>query len=435
MIYVILTNTVGDPAAYLQHARAYRDYLERLSSDGVLIAAGPFDDHSGGMMLLRAASMAQANELARANPRVIAGVDRFQVRHWNHEAFDPLGLEEDGLTAESAPLVSPLRENDEMYYEVVDAAQSEEHEETLMRCFAPKQIAADDPVRSNYLRLSRGRGLRKLLLRHEGDVIGQIEIASPQVSALPVEGEGVAVIHCLWVVDAYAGLDAGRQLLAAGANADPNTDSLATIAYNSELAWLPRSFFARNGFITIDQIDTGRFFGDTQITAYLMWRPLREGAGRPSWDRARLVEGVEYCPAYPWMAGKRLYWGHDYAYRAIIVKEGLRRPEVLRKFPVLGSQRVDRWHLVKVGIPAADIERALKLLQGALIEEPTYYCYAYETHGDKLIVVYPERDFRVTRESNSWDEAIGYGVDKGVPETWLVFTPFRFENEMFSDEV
>ncbi len=436
MIYVILTTTVGDQAAYLQYTGAHRAYLDQLDSDGLLIAAGPFDDYSGGMLLVRAANIAQAIEIGRNDPRVQAGVDRCQVRHWNHEAFDPLGLEEDGLTTESAPMNTPFSEasEEDPHYEVIDASD-EAHGETLRRCFAPKQIAPDDPTRSDFLRRTCHRGLQKLLLRYEGDTIGQIELAPPGVAALPLAGDGAIIVHCLWVVDAYAGLDAGRQLLAAAATRNPEARSLVTVAYNSELAWLPRSFFLRNGFVTIDQVDTGRFFGDTQITAYLMWRPLRDGAPRPSWNRNRLLEGVEFCPAYPWMAGKRLYWGHDFAYRAIVVREGLRRPEVLSRFPVLGTQQVEAWNLVKVGIPAADLDRAIRLLQQALFEEPTYYSYIYGTRGDELVVLFPHREFRMTRESSSWDEAIAYGVDKGIPRDELVFTPFRFDNEVFSDSI
>ncbi|MCK5800168.1 MAG: hypothetical protein KAI47_23420 [Deltaproteobacteria bacterium] len=435
MIYVILTTTVGEQAGYIRHGGSHRDYLQHLDSEGVLIAAGPFDDHSGGMILVRAASMAQAIEIGSDDPRVIAGVDRFQVRQWNHETFDALGLEEDDLTTESTALESDLGDDEAIPYEVVDAIESPDYAETVARCFAPKQIALGDPTRTDYLRRAHHRGLHKLLLRHEGEVIGQVEYAPPESAALPISGERVVVLHCLWVKDAFAGLDAGRQLLIAAAEANPEADSLATVAYNSELAWLPRSFFSRNGFITIDQIPTGRFFGDTQINAHLMWRPLRDGAARPNWNRTQLLEGVNFCPAYPWMSGKRLYWGHDFAYRAIIVREALRRPEILQRFPILGSQRVDAWNLVKVGIPAADLSRAVKLLQETLIEEPTYYTYVYATHGDELTVIFPEREFHVTRDSSTWDEAIAYGVDRGVPRDELVFTPFRFENEVFSDSI
>jgi len=423
MIYAIVTTTVGDQPDADQRREQER-YLDQLAEDGVLVAAGPFDDNAGEMMLIRAASTADAIEVARRSPRVADGVDRCRVRRWNHICYDSAALDQEQGAEPTLEVVAPT----EQAYSIIDATDDPEHAETLVRCFARKQIAANDVTRVNFLRGARKRGWRKLLLRHEEELIGQVEFSPAAAAGLPVSGD-TRVIHCLWMRDAYTGLEGGRQLLAACATAAPQPAALTTIAFNPELAWLPSSFFERQGFTPIDKLPTGRFVGNTEVTAYLMWRPLRSDATPPEWDRDRVRAGIDFCPAYPWIHGRRLYWGTDFDFRAVVVQEGLRRPELLEQFPVLGTQKTETWKLVKIGFPRVDLERAVQLIQGALIEEPTYYAYAHAVDSDELIIIYPFRDYRVTSDSESWEEAIRYGLDKGIPREELVFTPFPFDDE------
>jgi hypothetical protein len=234
------------------------------------------------------------------------------------------------------------------------------------------------------------------------------------------------VIHCLWIEDAYSGLDGGQLLLAACAERS-GARSLATIGFSSALPWLARSYFEQQGFTAIDQCATGRFYGSTPIVAYLLWRPLVEGAQPPSWDRERLALGVSFCPGYPWLAGKRLYWGSRFDYHGVLVKEGLRRPALLDQLPILDSRRTGPWTLVKFGVPAADLNGALELVQAALISEPTYYSQIYS--ADRLIVVFPDRIFHATPDRASWSEAVRYGREKGIPEEELVFVPNLFDKD------
>ncbi|MCC6750692.1 MAG: hypothetical protein IT371_23755 [Deltaproteobacteria bacterium] len=429
MIFAIITTTVGDRRIYREHLQAHHDYLAELSDRGVLAAAGPFDDHTGSMTLVEVDTLEDAISIARNDPLVRVGVDRYQVRRWNliYDAQDR--LEAQGTLPQlrvppPMPIAPPPSEG---AFTVVDATEDPEHADVLVRCFAPETIAAGDPTRHNFLRLARPRGLRKLLLLSDETVAGQLEYAPAGVAGLPIEGEGVVVVHCLWITEAHTGLDGGQRLLAECVEANPEAQSLATVAFTSTLKWLPRSFYERQGFAVVDELETGRFFGDTPIVAYLMWRPLKEGAARPAWVRDAFLGGVDFCPAYPWMVGRRLYWGRDYAYRAIVVQEGLRRPEILEQFPVLATQRVESWTMVQVGFPAADLPRATKLIQAALVEEPTYYAYLYPQEGsDEIIVVFPFREYRVTRDPATWAEAVRYGLDKGIPRDELLFDPSVF---------
>ncbi len=431
MRFVILKTTVGTLEGYRHHLREHLDYLQGLRGRQLLVSAASFDDRSGAVLTVEAAGLEEAIALARQDPLVREGVDTYQIH-----GLVPL-VEEDTSSpqdpgqlhlfdaAQAGPLTPPPPDDG---FRIAPASAEGPHSEFLTTCFLPNVITREDPVRGDYLRRSGRQGLRKLLLLLDGDIAGQIEFAPPEASGLPIEGPGVSVLHCLWVNDAYTGLTGGRMLLAACAEAS-GAQSLATVAYNSTLPWLPRSFFEKHGFVVVDQLETGRFFGNTPIVAYLLWRPLGPEAKPPSWNRAQLLEGVEFCPRYPWLSGKRLYWGHAFDYHGLVVKEGLRRPELLHQLPCLGTRRTDKWTLVKFGVPQIDLSRALDLIQAALLSEPTYYAHVYG--ADQMIIIYPDRVFRVTPDRATWDDAIRYGIDKGIPEEELIFVPRRFDEETF----
>lgn len=437
MIFTIRTTRVVDQLPSRELAEEHDGFVESLRSRG-LILAGSIGAKGESLLLIRASNLQQATLVARQAPLVKAGIDRYRVQRISVSS-DPLGLDE-GFGAvtevgEAEPLELP---SGEMSFKVVDSAEDARFTHVRQQCFAPAQIHEDDPHRKNYLRDAEQRGLKKLLLLYDDQLAGQIEFAPPEAAGLPIQGSGVTVINCLWVLDAYAGLEGGRRLLAACAEQCPDANSLATIAFSpSSLQWLPGSFYENLKFKVVAEIDTGRLFGDTPIVAQLLWRPLNENATLPTWNEDTLLSGIDFCPAYPWLFGKRLYWGRSYAYRAVIVKEGLRRPELLDQFPILGTHKTLTWTLVKLGIPETDLSRASNLIQRALVEEPTYYAYIYaqennvggESDKQDLRVIFPYRKYQMTTNRNSWDEAIRYGLDKGIPREELVFTPFPFENE------
>lgn len=422
MKYIIVKTVVGDRSAYQRALGEHLEYLRRLQRRSVLVEAGNFDDRSGGMMLVECAGLEQAIAIAREDPLVVAGLERYQVHGFQVALGDDQGLKVATTPpikpVDTSPLLAPPPEEDN--FKVVGVKHHPQRDELMTRCLAPGEIGEDDPIRLGYLRLAGHCGLDKLLLLHDDQVAGQIEFAPPEASGLPLKGEGLMVVHCLWVLDAFTGLEGGPRLLAACA-ARPEVQSLATVAYNHNLPWMSCGFFERQGFIALDQVETGRFFEDTPIVAYLMWRPVTPDAEQPTWDRDALLSGVDFCPGYPWMFGKRIYWGQRYSHRAVLVREGLRRPEVLQQLPVLGKHRTDNWTIVEVGVPGEDLHRATELIQSSLIDEPTYFCHLYR--DDEVIIIFPDRVFNATADPASWKEAIKYGVDKGVPREELIFAP------------
>lgn len=62
--------------------RDHVGYLRRLDREGALVMCGPFTDHAGGLVIVKAASKEDAARIAEADPFVKSGVRSFEVRTW-----------------------------------------------------------------------------------------------------------------------------------------------------------------------------------------------------------------------------------------------------------------------------------------------------------------------------------------------------------------
>ncbi|BAD40633.1 YciI family protein [Symbiobacterium thermophilum] len=62
--------------------RAHRAHLKRLAEQGRLVLCGPFADRTGGMTVIRAASLAEAEAVAAADPLVASGMEDCEIREW-----------------------------------------------------------------------------------------------------------------------------------------------------------------------------------------------------------------------------------------------------------------------------------------------------------------------------------------------------------------
>jgi uncharacterized protein YciI len=78
---ILLTKT---PAANRNDAiiRRHVEYLRDLDRQGKLVLCGPFLDYEGGMVVVKAASVDEAKELAACDPFVREGHRTFEVRTW-----------------------------------------------------------------------------------------------------------------------------------------------------------------------------------------------------------------------------------------------------------------------------------------------------------------------------------------------------------------
>ena len=87
-LFVVESTPVGTPEAVKETLPDHLDYQRRLEEGSVLVLAGPLSDSSGdemlgaGLIVLRAASMAQAHESAQADPMHSTGARSYTLRKW-----------------------------------------------------------------------------------------------------------------------------------------------------------------------------------------------------------------------------------------------------------------------------------------------------------------------------------------------------------------
>jgi uncharacterized protein len=89
MIYIIKLTIIVDRIVYEPYLPAHLAYLQDLKGRGVLLLSGPFVDRTGGMVVIRAASRAEAEAIAQADPLVANQVDSYELREWLITAGQP----------------------------------------------------------------------------------------------------------------------------------------------------------------------------------------------------------------------------------------------------------------------------------------------------------------------------------------------------------
>lgn len=58
------------------------EHLRSLDEKGLLILCGPFIDHPGGMLVIKASSIEDAKKIAESDPFVKNGFESYEVRTW-----------------------------------------------------------------------------------------------------------------------------------------------------------------------------------------------------------------------------------------------------------------------------------------------------------------------------------------------------------------
>lgn len=87
-LYVIFTEPVDGLGPVLENLEDHLAFQVDLERRGIMFAAGPMwsDDekewHGDGMVVVRAASRAEAAEIAESDPMHARGARRFRVRPW-----------------------------------------------------------------------------------------------------------------------------------------------------------------------------------------------------------------------------------------------------------------------------------------------------------------------------------------------------------------
>ncbi len=95
-LYAVMTEPTGSPGAsgsdhmqpIIDNIGPHLAYQKQLELDGIMFAAGPFADDrqenwsGAGMVIIRADSLDQANEIAAADPMHKAGARTYRIRPW-----------------------------------------------------------------------------------------------------------------------------------------------------------------------------------------------------------------------------------------------------------------------------------------------------------------------------------------------------------------
>ncbi|WP_249896835.1 YciI family protein [Paenibacillus sp. PK3_47] len=95
--YVILLDKTENDRRDMEIIRQHVRHLQELERSGQLVLCGPFSDYPGGMVIVRAASREEAEEIARRDPYVTSGIRSYEVRTWglSHAGNRHMGIAAD----------------------------------------------------------------------------------------------------------------------------------------------------------------------------------------------------------------------------------------------------------------------------------------------------------------------------------------------------
>jgi hypothetical protein len=121
----------------------------------------------------------------------------------------------------------------------------------------------------------------------------------------------------------------------------------------------------------------------------------------------------------------------DTNYHGIIIKESVKDQSIFEKMQILGEKTGKHWTLMRIEVSSDAIDRLIKSIQSNLLYEKGVPYYAHLYREDELVIVFPEKVFRVSPDKNSWRDVVSYGKLLGIPEDELDFAPCRFEDEKY----
>ncbi|WP_404980584.1 GNAT family N-acetyltransferase [Carboxydichorda subterranea] len=93
-------------------------------------------------------------------------------------------------------------------------------------------------------------GVRTFGAFQEGRPVGRLEVMPVDAAPLPLEGEGLWVIRCLWVLEEAARQGLARSLMERALEAAAGSAGLAVLTY---AGWMPVAFFEHFGFEMVER--------------------------------------------------------------------------------------------------------------------------------------------------------------------------------------
>lgn len=83
----------------------------------------------------------------------------------------------------------------------------------------------------------------------EGRAVGRVEVMPIEAAPLPLQGEDLWVIRCLWVLPPGEGKGIGKALMAHALDAAGGSAGVAALTFPD---WIPVSFFEKHGFTCVE---------------------------------------------------------------------------------------------------------------------------------------------------------------------------------------
>ncbi len=185
--------------------------------------------------------------------------------------------------------------------EILDITKNEKYERYLYRCLASMPLIKYKN-RREYLETAIPKGFHKKLATLDGEVVGQIEYAPAEASGFPIVGQNVVVMNCIWVLRRAKGHNLGKLLFDDIVRSEKTASGFATIALENHWSpWMRKEQMEKFGFKPIDSLNVthkSKRRGE-RFTIHLIWLPTTRDAKPPTWDKAKLLEGVDFCLAHP----------------------------------------------------------------------------------------------------------------------------------------
>ena len=117
-------------------------------------------------------------------------------------------------------------------------------------------------------------------------------------------------------------------------------------------------------------------------------------------------------------------------YHGIIVEKslmaGVRSDDLFKVLNFVVDDESD-WIIKLVELPAKGIIKKIEELQDVM-DDGAWYNHFYD-EKDGLIVAFKNRAFKVTKNKETWNEVIEYGMSLNIPTEQLDFRPLYFIEE------
>ena len=198
-------------------------------------------------------------------------------------------------------------------FKIIDITNKPEYKHLLIGCIFHRkkridlqELINENPERVRYLESAIPRGLHTKILFWQGDHIGIIEYGPPEAVVLPISGENIIVMNCIWIHRKAQGQDFGGLLIDDMIKSEKQAGGFATLALEDYwMVWVKKWMIEHLGFRSIDSVKLKhkRYKKGQCFKVHLMWRPTKDNAKTPTWDKNQLLYGVNYCHHHP------LYWG------------------------------------------------------------------------------------------------------------------------------